>query len=187
MLVLGPKFLRAFLRVPADELISQLPDTNSIRYVGQIIFPNGTSWFNISYNGTLGKGGLITDSDSGLLRLAVADPQSDERIFVFDKKRNGWDALFGEGLQHDQPSIKIRKEAAIEFRPPEVFQIAIVANYNSGTREELLSESENGKVTLPDGRELALQDAFDDAFDSIEIFLFDKGGRKLLIISEELA
>lgn len=183
----GPEYLRKHL-VQKDNTV-QLPlkwKDRQRTWTGQLVSAAGGSYFELYYHGKCDNDRILGTNDS-ILRVVAVSLNDGEEIVVFDNTRHGWDGYIGDAYSEQED---FERKAVNKFTSSYgtlQFRIYMQATYNHGTESELMQEAENGHVTLMDGSMVAVQDAFDNAFDVVSIYAVDENDRIFEIVSEELA
>lgn len=184
----GPCYLRSHLTVPDVEIADAFKVKDpGISWVGQLISTNQNRRFSIRYYGNLMAGETIVAEEEIVQKVVAVDIETNEEILLFDKALHGWDGFIA-GTYGDHKSLeRLTNKIYVSKKGTSAFQILLVAYYNAGTKEELLEEATvNGTIEV-NGAMLPLQDAFDDAFDALVIYVIDEIGNKFQLINEELA
>jgi hypothetical protein len=185
----GPKYLRKHLTPLSADIVGEFKIKQpNIQWIGQLISTTQNRHFEVKYYGDLMNDKTIIAADKGVQKLIAIDPDSKEDILLFDKMLHGWDGLICNTYQ-DQKNVDRNPNKLYKSKnKTDKFKIVFLAFYNEGTKQELLeSATPNGQIQLETGLALNLQDAFDDAFDSVVIYAIDDDGNKFELINEELA
>lgn len=184
----GPKYLREYLTPLTSEIVGHFkinyPD---VQWIGQLISTAQNRHFQIKYYGDIMNDETIIDTDKGVLQIIAVDNDTNNEILLFDKMIHGWNGFVCNTYQ-DQKNVDRKANKLYRSKNNNYnFRIVLLAFYNKGTGQELLeSATPTGEVQMENGLTLKVQDAFDDAFDAIAIYVIDDQGNKFEIINEEL-
>lgn len=189
LIVQGPGYLRPHLVAPDSDLIDRLrlPTRKASVYVRQISTPDDRKLFTIKYHGNLHKGETIDDTDDAVKKLIAVSPDNGSEILLFDKMIHGWEGFVCDRYA-DQKRISRNLKKFVSADGADIFRIVFIAYYNDGTKSELLENADSdGNVTLENGAIMNIQDAFDNAFDAVIIYVIDENGKVIEIVNDELA
>jgi hypothetical protein len=187
--LLGPKYLRKHLTTPLPELASASKIKHSdIEWVGQLISSSQNIYFEIKYYGDIMNREYIAYCKEGVAKVVAVDTKTKEEILLFDKAYHGYDGFMGEVYEEDRKKTRIPDKKYVSKKGSDKFQIVLHVYYNHGIREAIADDADSKKmIEFEDGISMPMQDAFDDAFDGLNVIAIDENGNKFTIILEELA
>lgn len=183
----GPEYLRKHLARKDDAV--QLPlkwKDRQRTWTGQLVSAGGGTYFELYYHGKCDIDRILAAND-GILKVVAVSLNDGEEVVVFDNTRHGWDGYIGDTYSEQED---FERKAVNKFTSSYgtlQFRIYLQVTYNHGAESELMQEAKNGHLTLMDGSMVAIQDAFDNAFDVVSIYAVDENDRIFEIVSEELA
>ncbi len=181
----GPTYLEGLAIPPADG-----KQHRKIEWRGQIKTSSGQTVFSIKYYGQLHKthSALIVGTPFAPALVYAVDNTTGQQVLLFDGCKHGFNPLFGDEFTSEQISNRPLDNIYRDKHGNELFEIIVLISYAVEYDEEFSGEvDENGLIAIADGSKMVFETVKRDGFDSIAITAINADGRKIDIVSEELA
>lgn len=183
----GPQYLRPYLTTPDKDfeaIISQYEGPGF--WFGQLVMPDRTKIFELHYDGWLDEGKTrIERATDGVLKLVGIPYHDRQEILIFDRALHGWEGY----VKNEFREQRFYNPRAIHPYPsssnPGLYRVLLVIRYSEKAIKELLEAAVEGTVTLGDASVVSLQEAFDNGFDHISVYVLDENAQFTEVISQE--
>lgn len=156
----------------------------------KLTLPSGQTKFNIKYYGNLHSKykNLIVASDFAPILLVAVDIETGKEYLLFDGCKHGYNALFCDTYTIDQVEKRTLNTLYTNSDNGSVFEIIISTTYSINYEAEFREEvTELGTIETVNGAFIDFESAKQNGFDSIQIWVKNKDGKLIEIVSEELA
>ncbi|MEM9674879.1 MAG: hypothetical protein ACFB15_26960 [Cyclobacteriaceae bacterium] len=183
--ILGLKYLEDF-----TEPILNPKGLKSFEWRRRLISKVGNTKFKIRYYGDLHDyyKTLITATEYAPQKVIAIDTQSGERILIFDGCKHGYNAMLCDEYTNEQIESRQADKIYRDKDGNEEFEIIISAYYQIDYEGEFRKEvDDDGKIELLNGEKIDFEELKRNGCDFLQVWGVDSGGKKVEIISEELA
>lgn len=157
---------------------------------GKLCTPKGQDFFRLKYFGKVKSDFFayyILDKNGLPLRIDVENEGGKFFITLLDKNIQGFEGVLAQTYQYafNTEQLENRQPDSYFFiNEEEWFQVLIQVTYKQSYAQFLEEQSGNiqhDKIALDFGVTMNVQDAFDNAFDAIEVILVSKSGAEYLL------
>lgn len=155
----------------------------------KIISKDGTEKFFIEYYGQLHPtfSNLITSTDNSAALVFAIEPNTKERILLFDGCKHGYNAQFCDNFTQDQ----IENRPLKKFNNGELLELTVSTynsiDYNDEDEEFIESVDSEGFIELINGSKIKFEEAKANGFSGIQIIGTTETGDHVELVSEELS
>ncbi len=163
---------------------------DSFEWRRRIVSTLGNAKFKIQYYGALHSewNTLIVGTEFAPQKIVLVDINNQEEILLFDACKHGYNALLCDKYTQEQLAARMTNQLYQDQWGNDSFEIIISVYYQINFEEEFSEEIDvNGDVELINGQKISLEMLKRNAYDCIQIWGINKDGKKVEIISEELA
>lgn len=190
-----PTYLEDFATYGRKEYFTDMKSSDEFPFEwrGQIKSSTGNKKLKIKYYGELFKPeqstnyDLICDTDFAPEQILAIDPETSEKILLFDGCIHGFEAMFCEKYTENQRENRNEKTFYIDRFGCDTFDVIVKVYRNTDFEDEFGKEyQKNGKITLFSGDVITWEELLRDAFDFIEIRVINENGQETIISEREL-
>lgn len=184
----GPTYLEEY-----SEHIAGAKRVEPFEWRRKLISKSGNSKFKIKYDGQLlsKQACLIGRTEFAPALVIAQDILSGQEILLFDGCKNGFNAMFCDEFTLEQINNRPVDNLLFDKNRNDSFEIILSAYYQidfDDESEDFLDEvDENGFIELADKSKIEFDKAKRNAFDVLQVFAITEKGRRVEVISEELA
>jgi hypothetical protein len=151
---------------------------------------SGGKIFKIKYYGELHfkHKNLIVQTEFAPSKIYAVDISNGNEILLFDGCFHGYNAMFCDKYSEDQIKNRIADKIYSSENGSDKFEL-IISTYNGIDYEDEFREEvdSNGKIELISGNKIDFEEVKRNGFDTLQIWGITENGKKIEIISEELA
>lgn len=183
--VLGPLFL--------DGNVDHIPKPKKLHsheWRRKLKTKTNQTFFKIKYYGARHSQykNLIVQTDFAPSQVIAVEPESGKEILLFDGCTHGYNAMFCDKYSEDQIKDRIMDEFYTDAEGNDVFELIISAYYGIDFEDEFRQEVDsNGQLELINGLKMDFEKVKRNAYDTLQIWAINGKGKKIEIVSEELA
>lgn len=174
-----PSYLNGFVKDYTEKDFSEMTICSS----------SGNDTFEVWYYGNLFnvKGEpqpYIVDTDDAPVKIIAKDSITGEEILIFDGFRYGYNGMFCD--EFDKEAIENRTLQRYEIPASKlILELGYGIDYDD-EKEDYEFDS-HGKVVLINGSKMTWEDVKQNGFDYMGLYFVDKNGKKVGLVSLELA
>jgi hypothetical protein len=182
---LGPAYLEG-----VTEPVEHTGKLKTYEWQGRLKTPQGHTRFNIEFYGQT-HNHLIVGTDVAPALIFAKDLVTGEKILLFDGCKHGYNAQFCDTYTKDQINNRPTDQIYTDKEGNNDFEIIISVyyqfNYEDAEEGFLENVDENGWIELANGSKMEFINAQRNGFDVIQIFAINSAGKRIEMVSEELA
>ena len=183
--ILGLKYLEDF-----TEPILNPEQLESFEWRRGLKAKAGNTKFRIKFYGELHNRykTLITATEFAPQKVIAIDTQSGEEILIFDGCKYGYNAMLCDVYTSEQIESREADRIYRDRNGNEEFEIIISAYYQIDYEDEFREDADDeGKIVLLNGEKIDFEELKRNGCDFLQVWGIDSEGRKIEILSEELA
>ena len=165
-------------------------DLHSHEWRRRLKTSSGQTKFKIKYYGQLHEKykNLIVGTEFAPSLVVAVEIESGTEVLLFDGCQHGYDALFCDTFTEEQMKNRPVTKYYADKEGNEIFEIEISTYHGIDYEEEFNDDvDENGLIALVDGNKIAFEIVKRNGYDTLQIWAINKNGKKIDVVSEELA
>ncbi|WP_298311108.1 hypothetical protein [uncultured Aquimarina sp.] len=183
--ILGPTFLEGNV-----EHILNPEKLHSHEWRRKLKTKSNQPLFKIKYYGELHSDyqNLIVDTDFAPSKIIAIDSVNGIEILLFDGCNHGYNAMFCDNYSDEQIKNRVTDKLYFDKEGNDTFEL-IISTYNGIDYEDEFREEvdSNGQIELIRGQKNDFEEVKRNGFDTLQIWAINKNGKRIEIVSEELA